>query len=179
MAEMKWDVSRLSTGERSALKRNAGIPMGNSLQALEAFYHAVPIIPKGIQRESQWYACLCMQCLWKPEDHPAVIRYEEILRRLYMNADTSDSIRNRIINMLDQPWSEDGFLLGKLNNFSHMFRSGDASLMPDFDALADDLARWNHPDKPVQRRWIRTICGSIKEETENKELNKEENKNAD
>lgn len=172
MAEMKWEISRLSSGERSALKRDAGCMIGSDLQALEAFYHAVPAIPKSRERESQWYACVCMQCLWKPEDHPKVLRFEEILHRLYMGADISGSIRSRIIAMMDLPWSEDGFLLGKLTNFARMFRSRDAAVMPDFVALADDLARWNHPDKPVQRRWIKTICDSSNDNE--KEENKEE-----
>ena len=182
MSEKKWDTGRLDSGGRSALKRNAGVMMGNNLQALEAFYRAVLYAPKGQDQEAQWYACLCMECLWKAEEHPKTIRMEELLRRLYQNSETSDSIKHRIISMLDIPWSRDGYLLGKLSNFARMLRAKDSSTMPDFDALADDLAAWNHPDRYIQRRWIRTICGSIKEENETDTLSDdemEENENAD
>ena len=58
---------------------------------------------------------------------------------------------------------------------------GDDETERVFDALADDLALWNHPDRPVQRRWIRTICspgkdGNIKNNGNNEnEMEDEEN----
>ena len=176
MSSRKWDIERLDSGGRSALKRNAGVMMGNNLKALEAFYRAVSYIPKNQNQESQWYACQCMECLWKTDEKPRVIRFEELLRRIYLSSETSESIRHRIVAILDVPWSQDGYLLGKLNNFARILRSKDGSVMPDFEALADDLAIWNHPDRIVQRRWIRTICGSQEEkQTENKESEGNEN----
>ena len=181
MSDKKWSVEKLDSGGRSVLKRSAGTMMGGDVQALEAFYRAVTYLPKNQEQVAQWYACLCMECLWKPEEHPRSVKMEEMLRRLYQNADTSESIRHRIISLMDVPWSRDGYLIGKLSNFARMMRAKDSSVIPDFDNLADDLARWNHPDRYVQRRWIRTICGADKEEknTEQKDNEKEEKNNAD
>ena len=167
MSELKWDLDRLDTGSRSALKRSAGCMLGTDLRSLEAFWRAANAVPRG--REDIWYACMCLECLWKPEDHPKVLPFEEILRKMYQAADTSDSIRHRITSMMDIPWGPDGFLLGKLNGFVRMIKAGDSSMMPDFQKLADDLAGWNYPEHNVQRRWIRAICGWRKEETEKEE----------
>lgn len=173
MSEKKWDVGRLDSGGVSALRRCAGVMMGNSVQALEAFYRAASYVPRTQEQEGQWFACLCMECLWKSDTAPAVFPFEELLRRLYQNSETSESIKHRVIALLDVPWSRDGYLLGKLSNFARMLRAREGSVMPDFEALADDLARWNHPDHIVQRRWIRTICGSVKEETQDQESEEE------
>lgn len=183
MSEKKWQTEKLDSGGRNALKRNAGVMMGSGLQALEAFYRAIAYAPKSQDQEAQWFACLCMECLWKPEDHPRVVRMEELLRQLYRNSETSDSIKRRVISLLDVPWSRDGYLLGKLSNFARMFRAKDGSVMPDFDALADDLAGWNHPDRYVQRRWIRTICGTAQDDAadnnQDNEDEEEDTENAD
>ena len=174
MSDVKWDTGRLDSGGRSALKRDAGVMMGGSTRATEAFYQALNSTPKSREQEEQWYACLCMECMWKPENHPATIRFEELLRRMYQSSETSDSIKRRIITVLDTPWSSDGYLLGKLSNFARLMYSKNSSVMPDFSALADDLSNWNHPDKYVQRRWIRTICGQAKGDDNNTNKNDEE-----
>ncbi len=179
MNEGKWDTQRLDSGGHSALKRNAGVMMGSNPRAMEAFYRALNCSPKSREQEEQWYACLCMECLWKPENHPAKICFEELLRRMYQSNETSDSVRHRIITMLDIPWSSDGYLLGKISNFARILYSKNNSVIPDFKALADDLANWNHPDKFVQRRWIRTICSRVRDENNNTdEINEEGTKNA-
>lgn len=174
MSDSKWNTEKLDTGERTALKRNAGVMYGNDVRAMEAFWHAAGYVPTG--KENIWFACLCMECLWKSEDHAAVLPFEEILKRLYQNGETSESIKNRMIAMLDVPWAPDGYLLGKLNNFARIFRSKNAAVMPDFQQLADDLSNWDRPEHWVQRRWIKTICGN-KENEEEKET--EENENVD
>ena len=48
-------------------------------------------------------------------------------------------------------------------------------VMPDFEVLAEDLVYWNHPDRYIQRKWLRTIC-SNNYQTNN---NEEEEKNVD
>ncbi len=180
MSDAKWSTGRLDSGGRSALKRDAGVMMGSSTRAMEAFYQALNFAPKSREQEEQWYACLCMECLWKPENRPTCIRFEELLRRMYQSSETSDSIKRRIITVLDVPWSRDGYLLGKLSNFARLLYSKNSSVMPDFAALADDLSNWNHPDKFVQRRWIRTICGLAKDnDTNTDDHDKEDTENAD
>ena len=177
MSEPKWDLAKLDSGARSALKRSAGIMLGQDLRAIQAFWQAVGFVPKG--SEDKWFACICMESLWKPEDVRQTLPFEELLRRWYQSSETSDSLKNRIVALLDLPWGQDGYLLGKLCNFARQMRAKDAAVMPDFERLADDLARWNSAGRAVQRRWIRTICGQRSEEDEPANTEKEETENAD
>ena len=179
MSDAKWDTGKLVNGGRSALKHDVGVIMGSNTRAMEAFFQALNFAPKSREQEEQWYACLCMECLWKPENHPAILRFEELLRQMYQSIETSSSIKRRIITMLDIPWSSDGYLLGKLSNFARLMYSKSSTVMPDFGALADDLSRWNHPDKYVQRRWIRVICGLAKDDKNTNNHDEEVTENAD
>ena len=164
----KWDLSRLSAGERSALRRSAGIMKDDaSLQAVEAFYRALEENCRKYE-EDAWFAAMCMQCLWREEDHPSVRAFPEILRGIYQNPDATDSTRKKCTGYLDLYWSDDGFLLGKICSLVRKMRADHPETMPDFEALADDLVRWNHGDRYVQRRWLNTIARN-QEETNKKE----------
>ena len=82
---------------------------------------------------------------------------------------TTASLKHRIEMLLETPWNEDGFLLGKLLNLVKILKSK-TNLKPDFQVLADDLRRWNYPEQPVQRRWLRAVYNIkpdeyVKEET--------------
>ena len=175
MPEPKWDVSRLSAGERSALKRNAGVMMNDAgMQAIEAFYRALTM-GCGTYAEKAWFAALCLQCLWREEDHPQVKPFPEMLRAVYQNPEATDSTRKRCTNYLDLAWRDDGFLLGKLCGLARMMRANNAAVRPDFDSLADDLANWNHAERFVQRRWLNIICAASNEQ----ETKEEDQTNAD
>ena len=160
MSDKKWDLCKLSTGDRSILKRSAGTMLRDQVKAVEVFYRGLETYPK--KSESQWFACMCMDCLWNSPSQ-SVKPFEEMLRDLYNNKSTSPSMKKRIIALLDVPWSDDGYLLGKIACFARMFRSTSNSVKPDFEKLADDLSSWNHPDRYVQRKWIRVICRSSDE----------------
>ncbi|MBQ9489958.1 MAG: hypothetical protein IJU80_08515, partial [Lachnospiraceae bacterium] len=91
MPDHKWDLSRLSAGEKSALKRNAGVMMNDAgMQAIEAFYRALAE-GCGTYAEKAWFASLCMQCLWREEEHPQKKPFPELLRSVYQNPDATDS----------------------------------------------------------------------------------------
>ena len=164
MADEKWNLEVLSPGERSILKRSAGTRMGNDLRAMEIYFKVVNSSPKGREREEKLFACLCMECLWREEDHPQEIPFEELLKKMYQDEKTSSSMKTRIINLLDIPWGDDGFLLGKICSFVKKIKSSDSMVKPDFMKLYEDLCQWNHPAHYIQRRWIRTICSFVKEE---------------
>ena len=171
MPEPKWDTARLSAGERNALKRNAGVMMDSaSMQAIEAFYQA--LTARGsVQAEKAWFAALCMQCLWREEEHPAVKPFPEILRSMYQNPDATESTRKRCTNYLDIYWDDDGFLLGKICSLARKMRADDASVIPDFNELADDLEpnNWNNNKHWVQRKWLNIICRSKTEQGKKEE----------
>lgn len=169
----KWDVSRLSAGELSVLKRNAGVMMNSaSMQAIEAFYRSLTD-RCGAYAEKAWFAALCLQCLWRREDHPVVRPFPELLRSMYQNPEATDSTRKRCTNYLDYYWDDDGFLLGKLSGLARKMRAENPGIMPDFEALADDLTNWNHGTRWVQRKWLNIICNNPSEQ--NKEEGEKEN----
>ncbi len=141
--------------------------------AIEGFYRAL-IVPVSPYPEKAWFAALCMQCLWREEDHPKIQAFPDMLRTIYQNPDSTESSRKKCTNYLDISWDEDGFLLGKICSLVRGMRSQNAAVIPDFEELANDLSHWNHPDRYVQRRWLKTICSYNTEE--NKE---EETKNVD
>ena len=175
MQESKWDLSRLSAGEKSALKRNAGIMMNAAgADAIEGFYRALTVRCSPYA-ESAWFAALCMQCLWREEDHPRIKPFQEMLRAIYQNADATESTRKKCTAFLDVSWDDDGFLLGKICSIIRRMRADDPSAMPDFEMLADDLSHWNHADRYIQRRWLGTIC----RREFNQEKEEEEEKNVD
>ncbi len=169
MTESKWDLSRLSASEKAALKRNAGIMMDQaSMQAIEAFYRALKVNCKSYE-EKAWFASLCMQCLWREEDHPQKRLLPEMLRSMYQKKDATESTRKRVTGFFDDLWLDEGYLLGKIFHLVQMMRADNASEMPDFELLADDLVHWNNGDRFIQRRWLNTICRTEIEQGNNKE----------
>ena len=169
MSEPKWDISRLSAGERSALRRNAGIMMDSAdLNAIEAFYHA---LLKGCSKyqEKAWFAALCMQCLWREQDQPQIYPFPELLKQVYQSPTSTDSIRKRCTNFMDLFWADDGFLLGKICSLVRKMRSDHSNYMPDFESLADDLSHWNNENHYIQRKWLEIICRNNTQDDEKME----------
>lgn len=169
MPENKWDLTRLSAGERSALKRNAGTMMNVAgADAIEGFYRAIAARCSPYA-EKAWFAAMCMQCLWRIEDHPRTRPFPEMLRAKYQNPEATESSRKSCTGFMDISWDDDGFLLGKICKLVRAMRAEDSSVIPDFETLADDLARWNNSDRYIQRKWLGVICRNNNDEKENEE----------
>lgn len=169
MPDHKWDLSRLSAGERSALKRNSGIMMNSAgADAIEGFYRALTV-PASPYSEKAWFAAICMQCLWRDGENPQVVPFPEMLRKIYQNPDATESSRKRCTGFMDLFWDDDGFLLGKICSLVRKMRAENSSVMPDFDELSDDLIHWNHPSRYVQRRWLKIICNPKEKEEKTEE----------
>lgn len=153
MSEL-WQLERLTTGEQTSLKRSAGT-LELNVAALRAFYKADTCREKSW--EEQRYAAMCMECLWAPEDETSPLPMEECLKRMCWEDNTlNEALSHRIDAMLETPWGEDGFLLGKMLNLVRMIR-GRGGMKPDFEQLAKDLRYWNGTKRLVQRRWLKTI----------------------
>ena len=172
MSDTKWDLSRLDTGELSALRHSAGATVENaSMDALRAFYKACGYCdPK---KEEYWFSAMCMETLWRDTENVKIKSMAECLRSLIaQDANATESMQHRVDMLLETPWDRDGFLLGKLLNQVKLLKSK-TDLKPDFQALADDLQKWNHPSHWVQRGWLRTLY-NVKTTTD-----EEETKNVD
>lgn len=151
-------LDELSTGDRVALKRSAGVMLNETDgKAIAAFYRALPgSVP---YKEDRWFAAACLKCMWDPaqtEGSPV----ETVLAGLLRGEELSDSMAHRIEALLDTDWDEDGFLLTKLCRMMKLIR-GKTAAQIDFAALLEDLLYWNNDNQSVQRKWAHTIFTTV------------------
>ena len=168
MGDTKWDLGKLNTGERAALRRAAGtVNKKADMAALRALYTACGYCDPNV--EEYWFPAMCMDALWRDMEGIAVKPMDECLKSLLTGDEkTTASLKHRIEMLLETPWNEDGFLLGKLLNLVKILKSR-TYMKPDFQALADDLRRWNHPDRYIQRKWLRTLYNAKPNDKEEEE----------
>ena len=137
-------LKSLSTGQRTVLKRCAGIMLtGADGRALAVFYR---ILPPGVPQwqEPQWFAAACFACLWDTTEAEGR-NVEQLLSDL-------------IEILLDTTWDSDGYLLTKLSRMLKMLRQKTAEV-PNFAALLTDLLYWNNESQSVQRKWAHAVFG--------------------
>lgn len=148
-------ISRLSTGDRAALKRCAGQQLKDADgRAIAVFYRCLPSSVEESNAE-RWFAAACWRCLWDA-DATEGERVEKRLGQLIKGGVLSDSMAHRCESLLDTGWDNDGYLLTKLTRILKLLRQNDRSV-PDCSALLDDLLYWNNDSQWVQRRWARAI----------------------
>lgn len=156
-------LDRLGKGERSALRRAAGIMLQDADgSALVAFYKCVPFKVEKWQ-EPRWFAVACLSCLWDSssiEGKPLEHIIKEMVRTEILSASTT----HRVEILLDTKWDEDGYMLTKLVRIIRLIRQKADSGQPDFISLLDDLLFWNSETQSVQRKWARTIFANIGKE---------------
>ena len=168
-------LNRLGTGERAALKRQAGILLKNADgKAIAAFYKCLPAVVDG-RAEGKWFATACLRCMWAPGEESDT-PLERILSQLIAREQLSDSVRHRVETLIDTPWDGDGYLLTKLSRLVKLVRQKSEET-PDFGSLLTDLEGWNGETQWVQRKWARAIFSNTKEPMEDTE--KGENDHAD
>ena len=149
-------LNKLGTGERAALRREAGIPIQQADgAALTTFFRCLPPVVDNRQ-EDKWFTIACLRCLWDPgetEEKPLPQLIAELLQR----SELSDSTGHRIENLLDTRWDGDGYMLTKLARLVKLVKQKSGGTIIDFSGLLDDLIRWNFDTQPVQRKWARMI----------------------
>ena len=149
------NLSNLSTGEKAALRRNAGIMLTDaSGNAIIAFYKCLPYEEKN--REDVWFAVACIYCLSKEHGTNGIEDCFAIMKN------DSDSIRNRLASLLDMKWDSDGFFLSKLSRMVKMTLQ--KGYLFDCEALLKDLLWWEHPDRFVQKKWAKALFNVKPEE---------------
>ncbi|MBQ1736094.1 MAG: type I-E CRISPR-associated protein Cse2/CasB [Lachnospiraceae bacterium] len=152
-------LNALSSGERAALRREAGKPIYEAdAKAVTTFYACLPHeVPDWA--ENRWYAVACLRCIWdagKTSDTP----FEQVLGRLIKNKTLTGSIKHRIDLLLDTEWDDDGYLEEKLARMVKLVRQKSERATFDFSALLDDLLHWNADKQYVQRKWAKAIYGT-------------------
>ena len=152
-------VDALSTGDRVALKRSAGVMLSEADgKAIAAFYRCVT--PAVLQwQEDRWFAAACLKCLWDPaeiEGEPV----ENVLAKLIRSSELTDNMQHRVEGLLDTAWDQDGYMLTKLCRLVKMLRQKTAAEL-DFAGLLEDLIYWNNENQSVQRKWARAIFSTM------------------
>lgn len=152
-----WDESNIAKDERFSLKQFAGIMMDNTPAKAVAAYYRVRNREEQTTRyrDEICFACLCMNCLW--DKGTAKRPLQEMLAEACSDPQDGKRIRSACIEVLDEPWRRDGYMLAKLCRLVVMLRKKSSAVMPDFERLAGDLFRWNSDSKYVQRNWIEVI----------------------
>lgn len=108
----------------------------------------------GRYREEISFACLCMRCLWN-KDANIKKPYHKMLGELYRDKDTGTVLKERIMDMLDEPWGQDGYLLTHLCSLTGKMRKRSGQIVPDFEELINQIANWN--TQGIKRLWINSL----------------------
>ena len=152
-------INQLSSGEKAALKRNCGVMLekadGN---AIIAFYKCMPYDVAKIN-EPYWFASACFACLFKEQGTQRLEQCFAVMKN------DSQSLENRIAQLLDMNWDTYGYFLQKLTRLVKMVNQKGYKI--DCESLLKDLLGWNNDAKYVQKRWARALY--IREEKNEKE----------
>lgn len=149
-------LSRLSTGDRAALRRSAGIMLSEADG--RAFSVFCRCLPAGTSRkqEDRWFAVACLRCLWGADVGDGK-PFEQVVGDLIRDKKLSDSTLHRVEVLLDTAWDEDGYMLTKLARLVKLISQKSDHAFIDFPALLEDLIYWNADNQSVQRKWTRSI----------------------
>ena len=146
------NLDNLSTGDRAALKREAGtmLPQAKG-QAVRVFYQNLPYKIAQYQ-EGVWFAAGCLHCLWS-RDTAQRADITQVLYQLRSDPSVSESTVHRVEGLLDIEWDNDGYMLTKLTRLMKLIIS--KGLAVDCAGLLEDLLHWNSDSQWVQRKWAR------------------------
>ena len=158
-AEFSAKLNRLSSGNRAALRRSAGVMLEQADgRALSVFYQCLPGgVPQ--HQEDKWFAIACLRCLWDAGEEGSK-SIPAVLRRMQNQELLSDSVVHRAETLMDTPWDQDGYMLKKLYRLITLVRQKNGAETFSFAELLDDLLKWNREDQQIQRKWARTIFGT-------------------
>lgn len=81
--------------------------------------------------------------------------------RIALDNGASDSFKTRFAALLARPWED---LPDELRRVLRLLRSHDAPV--DFPRLLRHLLLWNHPERPVQRRWAADLWQGARKPSE-------------
>ena len=154
--EFFYKIDQLDTGERAALRREAGNVLWKAKgKAISAFYRCKPM-NVSVYQESQWFACACLRCLWDAGIE-GNIPLEKVISQLVHSGDISNSVLHRVELLMDTQWDEAGYMIVKLTRLVKLIRQKSDRILIDFYSLLKDVCYWNSESQNVQRKWARTI----------------------
>lgn len=155
--EIKLVMERLDglgSGEKALLRRNAATPYERAdFRAAGIFLR---LLPKDtpIYEEAPLFTALCLRCMWKSPGGGK--EFPSAVAALKKEMKDSDTVEKRFLSLLDEPFSADSLFCIKLFRLSHMLCA--AGINIDWEKLCADLTKWNHPERYIQRDWMRKYC---------------------
>ena len=150
-----WNLKKLTQNEWLRLKNSGGLMLNEAPAEVIIIYRLARTgEQKSYYRDSISFACLCMRCLWD-KDITRTKPFHELAGDLYRDTKTSKAIKSRLLEVMDDSWGEDGYLLRYLYSIAQIMRKRDGSIVPDFEGLTDMIANWN--TRGVKRLWLNEI----------------------
>lgn len=146
------------------LKRSLGLDISADMSAYMSFMDIVggSGIPYPILRkyESIYFFVACLFYSFEKGDSNKVpVTAETLLGRLYQNVQTSESIKNRIVNLIDTENADDVIFQKKLLGLLRLCKDqkrAEESL--NYVYLIKALCRWDNDDKVVRKNWAKKIA---------------------
>lgn len=153
----KWSLKSLTMSEWNRLKNCGGQMLADAPTEAVAIYNRVRQGERQSRyREEIGFACLCMRCLWD-SNVTHTLPFPALAGEIYRDKRSSKTVRNRALDILDDAWSEDGFLLREIYSLAQEMRKKNGYVVPDFNELADLIAGWG--TRGVKRLWLsKVIC---------------------
>lgn len=138
-------LNKLDAGDRARLKRSAGKPLSEARDSLGLFYRLLP--PGVYPGQEELYFLIAT--LYPLADAGTNGNLGDALRRAAADHNTK-GVNRRIEILLDADASQLAFRLRQAIRF---LKSNEVSV--NWPQLLEDVLRWNHPTRYVQKEWAR------------------------
>jgi len=145
---------------RVNFKRSCGMLIKNTDAVTMRLFFSILPSNVTVLDEDKWFAAASIHCLWDADEKNRK-PMDECIGRYYVNPENtgngtegSKSFEKRFSGLLDTPWDEDGYLCIKLERLAKLLKQKGYAI--DGTSLLYDLLHWNHDDKFIQKKWIRT-----------------------
>ena len=134
------------------LRRAAGKPMENASGASLAAFYRLPNVPQSSYVEEKYFAAVCFMCLWNPDEWQSGVPIVEGAKKK-IAVEMQESFGKRLQMLMDLSWDSDGYFLAKLFRLVKFCKS--KNVIVDVSSLLYDLLFWDHPDRFIQKKWIK------------------------
>jgi CRISPR type I-E-associated protein CasB/Cse2 len=159
-----FDLSGLDKEAKILFRRSIGKPLNSVMSRTAHYYYAAESSFGKILNEDLHFAILCLACMYE-DDHGKPCHTEYVLHQAIASAKSngnSTSLEHRIDNLLaTDPERNPYEFIAKLYRILKLADISSYHIVPDWDALYEDLCKWNVSGsataKNVKRKWIKSI----------------------
>jgi len=189
--------SKLNTGMVTRLKRAAGRPIEESLEAVSAVYYLMKLTIEAMRHEypeiafeekhfpvyffvATNFASAQKDITDKTWDFGTTCK--KIREKLAIKDVGADTFDKKFMALLNQTidYKQDGIIdyAGLFKRLTAIRSLADANGIPiNWESLLEDLPKWNSINKVIQRKWSKSYFGSTKDENENEDIEQKRENN--